>query len=136
MATETPGVRAGKVALLEIVALIVGFLAGFVLQYSRTSDYSNLKTEHQLSQLRNELVYAHMEVLSNNFGQADGYVTKFFNDVRAVVATTKDEQIKSKLWPLLQRRNEITTALKTANPAAEKLIRELLVETFHLTAKT
>jgi uncharacterized membrane-anchored protein YhcB (DUF1043 family) len=117
-----------RIALVAVIALIVGFLAGFLLRYSRTSDYSELKQQQQLSQIREELVQAHLQVLNKNFGQAQNHSTKFFNNVRTVVASTKDETLKNQLWPLMQRRDQITIALAQGSPAAEKQIRDLLNE--------
>ena len=127
MATEpSTGMTRMKLPLFVFIGVVIGFLSGFIVQYSRTSDYSELKKQRQLSQLRDELVRAHLQAINKNFGQAKEHSTKFFNDLRIFVASTKDEELKNRLWPLLQRKDQINMALAQASPAAEKQIRDVL----------
>jgi uncharacterized membrane-anchored protein YhcB (DUF1043 family) len=129
MPTEpSAGMSRMRVPLFILIALVVGFLAGFIVQYSRTSDYSELQKQQQLSQLRDELLHAYLQVTNKNFGQAREQSTKFFNDLRVFIASTKDEDLKNQLWPLMKQRDQITARLAQGNPAAEKQIRDLLNE--------
>ena len=117
-----------RLPLFIVIALVVGFLAGFIVRYSATSNYSELKKQQQLSQLRDELLQAYLQVINKNFGQAREQSTKFFNDLRVFITSTKDEDLKNQLWPLMKQRDQIIASLTQGSPAAEKQVRDLLNE--------
>ena len=87
--------------VLWFVLLIVGFLAGFILQYARlhqaqqelsasTKQLGSCQAGEQLSQLRDTATAMFLEAVQKNYGKAGEDSKEFFDQAQRIQSSTGD----------------------------------------------
>ena len=125
-----------KIALW-FVLLIVGFLAGFVLQYARlqqaqqelsasTKQLGSCQASEQLSQLRDTATVMLLEAVQKNYGKAGEYSKEFFDQAQQIQSSTGDSALRNLLRDTLATRDKITADLAKGDAAALSEIQPLL----------
>jgi len=133
-----------KIALL-LVLLLVGFLAGFVLQYSRlqqarqqlsasTKQLDSCQASEQLSQVRDTATAMFLEAVEKNYGKAGEYSKEFFDQAQRIQSSTGDPVLRNLLGDTLATRDQITADLAKGDASALSEI-QLLLSKIEQTAK-
>ena len=131
--------------VLWFVLLIVGFLAGFILQYARlrqaqqelsasTKQLGDCQAGEQLSQLRDTATAMFLEAVQKNYGKAGEDSKEFFDQAQRIQSSTGDPALRNLLRDTLATRDQITADLAKGDAAALSEI-EALVSKIEQTAK-
>ena len=119
------------------VLLIVGFLAGFILQYSRlqqarqqlsasTKQLDSCQASEQLSQARDTATVMFLEAVQKNYGKAGEYSKEFFDQAQRIQSSTGDPALRNLLRDTLATRDQITADLAKGDATALSEIQPLL----------
>jgi len=139
MPLNEPKISVPKLAIWVTVALIAGFLVGFLLEYVKVrkteAELERVQYEVTLAQLRDKLGQAHLDVMARNFGNAQARTAEFFTRVQALTAANFDPSLQSSLTGILQQREEVMKLLSQSSPLAEPKIRQILNEVYRTTLK-
>jgi hypothetical protein len=122
---------------LWFVLLIVGFLAGFILQYAivqqsqqelsaSTKQLGFCQASEQLSQLRDTATVMFLEAVQKNYGKAGEYSKEFFDQAQRIQSSTDDPVVRNVLRDTLATRDQITADLAKGDAAALSEIQSLL----------
>jgi hypothetical protein len=118
------------VALALTVAMVGGFLIGFVPGCMRSNDLqSRLDRAEQavsFSTARDLASMLHVEVANRNYGNAAGLSTRFFDHVRALSEQTNDRETRERLQQILAEREAVSTGLAQNDPGIETQIRNFV----------
>ncbi|HEX3154152.1 MAG TPA: hypothetical protein VHV32_05975 [Candidatus Angelobacter sp.] len=117
--------------------LIVGFLAGFVLQYARlqqaqqelsasTKQLGSCQAGEQLSQLRDTATAMFLEAVQKNYGKAGEDSKEFFDQAQRIQSSTGDPALRNLLHDILATRDQITADLAKGDAAALSEVQALL----------
>jgi len=131
--------------VLWFVLLIVGFLAGFILQYARlqtaqqelsasTKQLGSCQAGEQLSQLRDTATAMFLEAVQKNYGKAGEDSKEFFDLAQRIQSSTGDTALRNLLRDTLATRDQITADLAKGDAAALSEI-QALVSKIEQTAK-
>jgi hypothetical protein len=131
--------------VLWFVLLIVGFLAGFILQYARlqqaqqelsasTKQLGYCQAGEQLSQLRDIATSMFLEAVQKNYGKAGEDSKEFFDQAQRIQSSTGDSALRNLLGDTLATRDQITADLARGDAAALSEIQALVSKIEH-TAK-
>jgi type II secretory pathway pseudopilin PulG len=123
--------------VLWFVLLIVGFLAGFVLQYARlqqaqqelsasTKQLGSCQAGEQLSQLRDTATAMFLEAVQKNYGKAGEDSKEFFDQAQRIQSSTGDPALRNLLHDILATRDQITADLAKGDAAALSEVQALL----------
>ena len=123
--------------VLWFVLLIVGFLAGFILQYARlqqaqqelsasTKQLSSCQAGEQLSQLRDTATAMFLEAVQKNYGKAGEDSKEFFDQAQRIQSSTGDPALRNLLHDILATRDQITADLAKGDAAALSEVQALL----------
>ena len=123
--------------VLWFVLLIVGFLAGFILQYSRlqqaqqklsasTRQLGSCQAGEQLSQLRDTATAMFLEAVQKNYGKAGEDSKEFFDQAQRIQSSTGDPALRNLLRDTLATRDQITADLAKGDAAALSEVQALL----------
>jgi type II secretory pathway pseudopilin PulG len=123
--------------VLWFVLLIVGFLAGLILQYARlqqaqqelsasTKQLSSCQAGEQLSQLRDTATAMFIEAVQKNYGKAGEDSKEFFDQAQRIQSSTGDPALRNLLRDTLATRDQITADLAKGDAAALSEIQALL----------
>ena len=123
--------------VLWFVLLIVGFLAGFILQYARlqqarqelsasTKELGSCQAGEQLSQLRDTATVMFLEAMQKNYGKAGEDSKEFFDQAQRIQSSTADPALRNLLRDTLATRDQITADLAKGDAAALSEIQALL----------
>jgi len=127
----------GRKFILWFALLIVGFLAGFILQYARlqqtqqelsasTKQLGSCQAGEQLSQLRDTATVMFLEAVQKNYGKAGEYSKEFFDQAQRIQSSTGDPGLRNLLRDTLATRDQITADLAKGDAAALSEIQPLL----------
>jgi hypothetical protein len=94
--------------VLWFVLLIVGFLAGFILQYARlrhaqqelsasTKQLGSCQAGERLSQLRDTATAMFLEAVQKNYGKAGQDSKEFFDQAQRIQSSTGDSALRNLL---------------------------------------
>jgi hypothetical protein len=122
---------------LWLILLIVGFLAGFIPQYSRsrqlvqkvsalTGQLEQCRSAEQLSQLRDTAALMYLEATQKNYGTSSGYASSLFEQAQRLSNNTQDEAIRNLLQETLAMRDQITADLAKGNDAVVSEMQPIL----------
>ena len=120
-----------------VVLLIVGFLAGFILQYARLQQaqqelsassklLGSCQVGEQLSQLRDTATVMFLEAVQKNYGKAGEDSKEFFDQAQRIQSSTGDPVLRNLLRDTLATRDQITADLAKGDAAALSEIQALL----------
>lgn len=123
--------------VLWFVLLIVGFLAGFILQYARlqqaqqelsasTKQLGSCQAGEQLSQLRDTATAMFLEAVQKNYGKAGEDSKEFFDQAQRIQSSTGDPALRNLLHDILATRDQITADLAKGDAAALSEVQALL----------
>ena len=123
--------------ILWFVLLIVGFLAGFILQYARlqqaqqelsasTKQLGSCQAGEQLSQLRDTATVMFLEAVQKNYGKAGEDSKEFFGQAQRIQSSAGDPALRNFLRDTLATRDQITADLAKGDAAALSEIQPLL----------
>ena len=123
--------------VLWFVLLMVGFLAGFILQYARlrqaqqelsasTKQLGSCQAGEQLSQLRDTATAMFLEAVQKNYGKAGEDSKEFFDQAQRIQSSTGDPALRNLLRDTLATRDQITADLAKGDAAALSEIQALL----------
>ena len=123
--------------VLWFVLLIVGFLAGFILQYARlqqaqqelsasTRQLGSCQAGEQLSQLRDTATAMFLEAVQKNYGKAGEDSKEFFDQAQRIQSSTGDPALRNLLRDTLATRDQITADLAKGDAAALSEVQALL----------
>ena len=131
--------------VLWFVLLMVGFLAGFILQYGRlqqaqpefsasTKQLVSCQAGEQLSQLRDTATAMFLEAVQKNYGKAGEDSKEFFDEAQRIQSSTGDPALRNLLRDTLATRDQITADLAKGDAAALSEI-QAIVSKIEQTAK-
>jgi hypothetical protein len=123
--------------VLWCLLLLVGFLIGFILQYSRlqriqhelsasTKQVESCQSSQQLAQLRDTTTMMYLEVVQKNYGKAGEYSREVFDQAQQIASNTEDPALRNLLRETLTTRDQITADLAKGDAAALSEIQTLL----------
>jgi hypothetical protein len=129
----------GRKFILWFVLLILGFLAGFLLQYARlhraqqelsasTKQLGPCQSSEQLSQLRDTATTMYLETVQKNYGKAGESSKEFFDQAQQIVSSTDDSALRTLLHDTLATRDQITGDLAKGDAAALSEIQPVLIK--------
>jgi hypothetical protein len=115
--------------VLWFALLIIGFLAGFILQYVRlqrvqqelsasAKQSAYCQSSEQLSQLRDAATMMYLEAVQKNYGKAGEYSKAFFDQAQRIVGSTEDPALHNLLHDILATRDQITADLAKGDAAS------------------
>lgn len=121
-----------------LILLLVGFLAGFIPQYTKvrganqqltaqTKQLADCRLRQQLSQLRDSAAMAYLEALQKNYGIAAQYSKQLFDRAQTISSQTDDPAIRKLLGDVLAARDPITADLTNGDAAVGSKLQPLLV---------
>ncbi|MFY9948437.1 MAG: hypothetical protein WA261_22175 [Candidatus Sulfotelmatobacter sp.] len=112
--------------------LIVGFMIGFVPQYSRAhrfeQEVANSATQLETCQLRDEATLMYLEAMQRNYGTSGDDASRFFDQAQRVANSTKDVALRNVLQQILGLRDQITSDLAKGNAAVVSEMVPLLLK--------
>ena len=123
--------------ILWFVLLIVGFIIGFILQYSRLRNLQqelsvsekrliSCQFSEQLSQLRDTATMMYLEAVEKNYGKSGEYSKEFFDQAQRIVGSTEDPALRNLLHDILATRDQITADLARGDSTALSEIQPVL----------
>jgi len=123
--------------ILWFVLLIVGFIIGFILQYSRLRNLQqelsvsekrliNCQFSEQLSQLRDTATMMYLEAVEKNYGKSGEYSKKFFDQAQRIVGSVEDPALRNLLHDILATRDQTTADLAKGDAIAVSGIQRVL----------
>jgi hypothetical protein len=126
--------------ILWLVLLLVGFLVGFVPQYTKAqrarSELESVKQQlsvcqlgNRLSQLRDSAALMYLEATRKNYGLAGEYATRFFEEAHQVAEQTSDPGLRAQLQDLLTSRDEALGKLAQGDAGILPQLQTLLTKT-------
>ena len=131
--------------VLWVLLVLVGFLVGFILQYSRlqraqqelsasTKQLRSCQSSQQLSQLRDTATMMYLEVVQKNYGKAGEYSKEVFDQAQQIASSTEDPALRNLLRDTLATHDQITADLAKGDAAALSEI-QLVLSKLEQTAK-
>jgi hypothetical protein len=119
--------------------LLAGFLLGFIPQNSKarrlTSELADAKQQlatcqysSKLSGARELLAMSYLETNRKNFGVAQDYSSRFFNEVRKLSGEVPDANTENVLQEVLHARDTLTANLAKGDPGAAGLLESLMLK--------
>jgi len=115
--------------VLWFLLLLVGFLVGLILQYSRlqrvqqelsasTKQLGPCQSSQQLAQLRDTATMMYLEAVQKNYGKAGEYSRQVFDQAQQIANGTEDSTLRNLLRDTLASRDQVTADLAKGDAAA------------------
>ena len=118
--------------ILWVCLLIVGFLMGFVPQYSRAhrfeQEVATSNGQLETCQLRDEATLMYLEAMQKNYGTSGDDASSFFDQAQRLANSTKDANLRNVLREILGSRDQITADLAKGNASAVSEMEPLLLK--------
>ena len=125
-----------NVALALTVAVVGGFLIGYVPGCMRSSDLQSRLTRAEeaasFSSARDLASMLLVEVANRNYGNAADLSTRFFDQVRVLSEQVRDRETRERLQQILAEREAVSSGLAKNDPGVEPQIRNF-VQQLHRT---
>jgi len=135
----------GIIAVILIAVLIGGFLIGYL---PARSTIDGLETQNSRLEQRNAVLDQSLKIAGlrgaaglmsyrvnqNNYSAAAELSSGFFNGLRGMINTTKDERVRQNLQAMLQQRDEITIGLAQSDPATKPKLAQIYADFFKIRA--
>jgi hypothetical protein len=121
-------------AAVVLIVILGAYLAGYWPERARRialetevttlrGQLNEAEARVRMAQLLGELVNIVEATSAQNYGQAQGLASKFFDGARAEAARTPVPSFKAALERILQNRDQVTAALTRADPAVMEILR-------------
>jgi hypothetical protein len=121
------------------ILLIVGFLAGFIPQYSKanrleqrvsasTAQIEASQRSEQLSQLRDAATLMYLEATQKNYGTSGEDANRFFDQAQRLANSTQDEALRNLLGGTLTMRDRIIADLANGDAAVVSEMQPILAK--------
>ena len=131
--------------VLWFLLLLIGFLIGVILQYSRlqrvqqelsasTKQLGQCQSSERLSQLRDTATMMYLEAMQKNYGKAGEYAKQVFDQAQELASSTEDVALRNLLHDTLSTRDQVTADLAKGDAATISEI-QLLLSKLEQTAK-
>jgi hypothetical protein len=122
-----------------VIALVIGFLAGFIPQHSRMVTATNEKNQAQLqlgraqeeatlNGFRNRLAVVYVEAEKKNFAQASSDASGLFTSMQSYSDQSADSGMRQGLAPFLSMRDAIISGLAKGDAAVTTQLQDLFVK--------
>jgi len=123
--------------ILWFLLLIVGFIIGFILQYSRLQKLRQelsvsekrlviCQFSEQLSQLRDTATMMYLEAVEKNYGKSGEYSKEFFDQAQRIVGSAEEPALRNLLHDILATRDQITADLARGDSTVLSEIQPVL----------
>ncbi len=123
--------------VLGLILLMVGFLLGFIPQYSRSRQLQQkvsaqsgqiemCRSAEQLSQLRDTAALMYLEATQKNYGTSGEHAGRFFDQAQRLANSTQDEALRNLLREILATRDQVTADLAKGNAAVVSEMQPVL----------
>jgi hypothetical protein len=127
----------GKKLLFWLILLMVGFLAGFIPQYSKSRELARTasglneqvracKSAEEFSRIREAAGMMYLAATQKNYGIATGYATRMFDQAQSLAGSTQDGGIRNLLRDVLAQRDQITADLAKGSDAVISEMQPIL----------
>lgn len=127
--------------ILWVVLLLIGFLVGFVPQYTKgqraqselesaRQQLSSCQAGNRVAQLRDTAALMYLETTQKNYGTAGQYATRFFDQAHQIAQQTSDAALRAQLEQLLNSRDEVIGKLAQGDAAVVTQMQALLPKLF------
>jgi hypothetical protein len=127
----------GKKLLFWLILLMVGFLAGFIPQYSKSRELARTasglndqvracKSAEEFSRIGEAAGMMYLAATQKNYGIATGYATRMFDQAQSLAGSTQDGGIRNLLRDVLAQRDQITADLAKGNDAVISEMQPIL----------
>lgn len=118
--------------ILWVILLIVGFLLGFVRQYTRARHLEQqvniCNAGLELAQVRQSAALMYVEATQLNYGNAGSYAQHFFDQAQKLAGTTSDATVRNKLAEIVSSRDRVTAELAKGNSAVITELQPILLK--------
>lgn len=122
--------------ILFLLLLAVAYLAGYWPQHRNfreaqgkfnavSARLADAESRIRLCKLQNDLIALVRKTAEKNYGEAQAFSTKFFDQVVAEARQTENQKLKSSLESILQSRDAVTAALAKGDSSARDLLLPL-----------
>ncbi len=127
-----------------VAALVGGYLAGFIPQYSRIRDMrtqqeadhnrvQTLEAEAKLDKATGLASAMFIDAVNKNYGTASARATEFFNHVRSIMDEPVTPEQHATLEWMLGQRDAVISALAKPDPAVQAQIQQILERSLRMT---
>ena len=134
----------GRKLMFWLILLMVGFLTGFVLQYSKSHELARTasglneqiracRSAEEFSRIREAAGMMYLAATQKNYGIATSYATRMFDQAQSLAGSTQDGGIRSLLRDVLGQRDQITADLAKGNDAVVSEMQPILSRLEHNT---
>jgi hypothetical protein len=121
-------------AAVVLIVILGAYLAGYWPERARRialetevttlrGQLNEAEARVRMAQLLGELVNIVEATSAQNYGQAQGLASKFFDGARTEASRTPVPSFKAALERILQNRDQVTAALTRADPAVMEILR-------------
>jgi len=122
--------------ILFLLLLAVAYVAGYWPQHRKfresedkrnaaSAQLADAESRIRLCKLQNQLIALVRKTVDKNYGEAQALSTKFFDQVLTEARQTENQQSKSSLESILQRRDAVTAALAKGDASSRDLLLPL-----------
>jgi hypothetical protein len=129
---------------LWIILLVGGFLLGFIPEYLKNRDLTDqlipqnidaLKSQVQLSEVRDSASLMLLELSRQNYGLARDYAEKFYDNLNAAIDSVQDPSLKKSLQELAAGHDAFNSELSAANASSLSASQKIVLKTFEVSKK-
>lgn len=125
-----------RFALIVLVLMALSFGGGFWWEYDRTAgvrgqlnattaELTNAQNTLSLCRLQDQLLSLLEETGNQNYGDAAGLSTKFFDNVSEDIPRATEPAVKSAMQSILAQRDQVTGELAKGDPAAHDMFVQM-----------
>ncbi len=122
--------------ILFFLLLAVAYVAGYWPEHRKfresedkrnaaSARLADAESRIRLCELQNDLIALVRKTAEKNYGEAQAFSTKFFDQVVAEARQTDNQKLKSSLESILQSRDAVTAALAKGDASARELLLPL-----------
>ena len=126
-------------AITVLLALIVGFLGGFIPQHSTATaaardrdqvqaQLARVQQDATLNSFRNRIAVVYFEAQKKNFAQASNDASGLFTAMQSYSDQTPDTGLRQQLSSLLTSRDAIISGLAKGDDATTAQLQELFLK--------
>jgi hypothetical protein len=126
-------------SIFGLVLFVVGFLAGFIPQYSKASHLQQevsasadqvtaCRSDAQIAQLRDAATLMYLEATEKNYGTSGVHAGRFFDQAQRLASTTQNQELRQQLREILATRDQITADLAKGDAAVVSEMQPIIAK--------